>query len=102
MAYITMNHFKIKPEYADEYVKVWENARVRHQDVDGFLDFKFLREDTKSDEYVLFSSYALWESKEKFLAWTKSEQFRNSHKTGHANRDMYLEHPRLECYEVLI
>ena len=48
-----------------------------------------------------FSSYAVWESKEKFLAWTKSEHFRKSHATGVANREMYVEHPHLECFDVL-
>ena len=50
---------------------------------------------------MLFSSYAVWESKEKFLAWTKSEHFRKSHATGVANREMYVEHPHLECFDVL-
>lgn len=102
MKYVTMNRFKIKPEYADDYVKVWEDARVNPKDVDGFLEFKFFKLDSKPGEYVLFSSYALWESKEKFQAWTKSEHFRNSHKTGERNRDMYVEKPNLECFEVLI
>ena len=50
---------------------------------------------------MLFSSYAVWENKEKFLAWTKSEHFRKSHATGVANREMYVEHPHLECFDVL-
>lgn len=100
--YVTMNRFKIKPQYADDYVKVWQDAQVRTQDVDGFLEFKFFRLDAKTDDYVLFSSYALWESKEKFLAWTQSEHFKKSHRTGENNRDMYLEKPHLECFDVLI
>ena len=79
----------------------WKDAGVRTKDVDGFLEFKFFRLDSKEEGYVLFSSYAVWENKEKFLAWTKSEHFRKSHATGVANREMYVEHPHLECFDVL-
>lgn len=101
--YVTMNRFKIKKNFAKAYCKVWQEAGVRAKDVDGFLDFKFLQlEDEKEKDYVLFASYALWESKEKFLAWTKSEHFRQSHATGSANREMYVEKPQLECFDVLL
>lgn len=100
--YVTMNRFKIKKEYAEAYVKVWKDAGVRTKDVDGFVDFKFFRLDNDKLDYILFSSYALWESKEKFLAWTQSEAFRKSHATGPNNREMYVERPQLECFDVLI
>lgn len=98
--YVTMNRFKIKKQYADAYVQVWRDAGVRTKDVEGFVDFKFLRLDSDKEDYVLFSSYALWESKEKFEAWTKSENFRKSHATGPKNHEMYVERPHLECFEV--
>lgn len=100
--YVTMNRFKIKPEFADAYVEVWKKAEVDAKVMPGLLDFKFFKLDAKKDGYVLFSSYALWKSKEDFTNWTKSEHFRASHSTGMANRQMYLEHPELECFEVLI
>lgn len=100
--YVTMNRFKIKPEYADQYADIWRNAQVRAADVDGFLEFKFFRLDGREGDHVLFSSYALWENKEKFKAWTGSVHFKKSHQTGESNRHMYLEKPHLECFEVLI
>ncbi|PID66441.1 MAG: antibiotic biosynthesis monooxygenase [Gammaproteobacteria bacterium] len=101
--YVTMNHFKIKPEYAREYVQIWKDAQVRVEDVDGFLTFKFFRLDSDEEQdYVLFASYSEWESKEKFEAWTRSKHFVNSHKTGKKNRHMYIEHPMLKCFDVLI
>ena len=54
--YVTMNRFKIKPEFADAYIQVWKDAGVRTKDVDGFLEFKFFRLDSKEEGYVLFSS----------------------------------------------
>lgn len=100
--YVTMNRFKIKPEYAEDYVKVWEDAQVRVVDVDGFIEFKFFRLDENCGDHVLFSSYAVWESKEKFRTWTKSDHFKKSHSTGENNRHMYVEKPHLECFGVLI
>lgn len=99
--YITMNRFKIKPEFADAYVKVWEAADVAEKSMPGLLEFRFLKLDAKKD-YVLFSSYARWKTKEDFLAWTQSEHFRKSHSTGPKNREMYVERPELECFEVVI
>ncbi|UJF24446.1 antibiotic biosynthesis monooxygenase [Suttonella sp. R2A3] len=101
--YVTMNRFKIKPQYAEAYVDVWQEAQVRVADVDGFLEFKFFRLDSdKPSEYVLFSSYAVWENKDKFLAWTRSEHFKKSHRSGANNRHMYVEKPHLECFDALI
>ena len=61
--YVTMNRFKIKPEFADAYIQVWKDAGVRTKDVDGFLEFKFFRLDSKEEGYVLFSSYAVWKTR---------------------------------------
>ncbi|MEE4448611.1 antibiotic biosynthesis monooxygenase family protein [Serratia sp. C2(1)] len=101
--YVTMNRFKIKPEYADDYLKVWERVQSKLQvsDVAGFMEFKFFRMDSSKKEYVLFSSYAEWESKEKFMDWVHSEHFKNVHKTSGGNRHMYIDHPKLECFEVI-
>ena len=52
--YVTMNRFKIKPEFADAYIQVWKDAGVRTKDVDGFLEFKFFRLDSK--DCLLYTS----------------------------------------------
>lgn len=100
--YVTMNRFKIKPEFADAYVEVWKKADVAKKSMPGLKEFRFFRLDAQKEGYVLFSSYALWETKEDFLAWTKSEHFRKSHASGPENREMYVERPQLECFDVLI
>lgn len=101
--YVTMNRFKIKPEHADDYRKVWERVQAMLQvsDVVGFTKLNFFRMDTSEKEYVLFSSYAEWESKEDFINWVHSEHFKDVHKTSGGNRHMYIEHPKLECFEVI-
>ncbi|MDF7669757.1 antibiotic biosynthesis monooxygenase [Orbaceae bacterium ESL0721] len=99
--YVTMNRFKIKPEYADEYLKIWENSALNLSEVPGFIDFKFFQLDKNLDGYVLFSSYATWDSKASFKAWTQSDHFKKAH-SGNGDRNMYIEHPELECFEVLI
>ena len=99
--YVTMNRFKIKPEHADEYAAIWENSAFRLKDVPGFLDFKFFRLDKNLDGYVLFSSYAAWDNKTSFQEWTRSDHFKKAH-SGNNDRHMYIEHPQLECFDVLI
>lgn len=96
-----MNKFKIKKEFSPSYIEVWKDAKVRVDDVDGFIDFKFLKLDKESENYDIFASYALWENKEKFLTWMGSEHFKISHSTGPKNSEMYMEKPTLECFEII-
>ena len=41
-------------------------------------------------------------SKKDFDNWTKSESFRKAHKGAGSHRDIYLEHPQFEGFEVII
>ena len=108
MQYVTMNRFKIKPEHAKEYGELWKNHEsLKHMHrLPGFISFNFfqldseVKTDASGQKYVLFASYAAWESKEHFTNWVQSEHFAKAH----ANNDkhMYIERPELECFEVLI
>src|SRR6266481_2051361 len=50
--------------------------------------------------YTLYSSHAVWQSRAKFEAWTKSEAFRLAHRDAGQNKPLYLDHPQFEGFEV--
>jgi heme-degrading monooxygenase HmoA len=56
----------------------------------------------EAEDYTLYSSHSVWQSKRAFEAWTKSEEFRAAHaRAGNETTGpLYLEHPKFEGFEV--
>ena len=75
--FIAMNRFKIIPGNEDEFLEIWKNRETFLDEVPGFKQFNLLR-GPKTDEYSLFASHSIWESKQAFENWTKSEAFRKA------------------------
>ena len=99
--YIAMNRFKIKLGKEDQFEKIWKSRDSYLNKVEGFINFNLLRAAT-TDKYTLFASHSVWESSEHFKNWTKSESFRLAHKNAGSAKDIYLEHPEFEGFEVRI
>ena len=55
-----------------------------------------------TEEYVLYASHSVWQSKDAFEAWTKSEHFRKAHAQASAPKGTYLGHPDLELFDSVI
>ncbi|WP_243614677.1 antibiotic biosynthesis monooxygenase family protein [Shimia aestuarii] len=81
MSFIAMNRFKIRPGREADFEQIWKSRESRLKEMQGFREFRLLKGPTH-DDHTLYSSYALWDSKEDFEAWTKSEQFRAAHKNA--------------------
>ena len=101
MKFIAMNRFKIILGKEDDFENVWKTRETFLDDVNGFLSFNLLRGDS-TDEYTLYSSHSIWQSKEHFIAWTKSEAFRKAHKNAGENKPLYLGHPEFEGFNVVL
>ena len=100
--YIAMNRFRIKPGHEQDFIDIWKNRETYLDEVPGFISFNLLQGAT-NDEFTLFSSHAVWENKDDFEGWTKSEAFRKAHaNAGGARRDIYMGPPQLECFEAVI
>ncbi|WP_461519203.1 antibiotic biosynthesis monooxygenase family protein [Porticoccus sp.] len=70
--------------------------------VPGFKEFHLLR-GPSTEEYTLFASHSVWESREAFEDWTKSEAFRKAHaNAGGSRKDIYLGPPQFEGFEQVI
>ena len=99
--YIAMNRFKIKPEFAEDFKEVWRTRNSYLDAVSGFKEFHLLQGET-TEEFTLFASHALWESKEDFLAWTESDAFKKAHEGAGARRHMHVSHPNFEGFDVVL
>ena len=51
---------------------------------------------------VLYASHTIWETKDHFIAWTRSEHFRNAHKNAGSNKHLYAGPPHFEGFESVL
>ena len=94
--FIAMNRFKIN----DGFENVWRERDSKLEEVPGFVKFHLLKGSKDEDaNTTLYASHTLWESKDTFIAWTKSEHFRSTHKNAGNNGHIYAGHPNFEGFE---
>ena len=61
-------------------------------------EFNLMKGNTEED-YSLYASHSIWESREHFINWTKSEAFRLAHKNAGQHAEIYMGPPKLETFE---
>jgi heme-degrading monooxygenase HmoA len=96
--FIAMNRFKIIPGNEDDFLEVWKNRESFLDQVPGFKQFNLLKGPV-TDEYSLYASHSIWESKQAFEDWTKSEAFRKAHANVGDVKPVYLGKPEFEGFE---
>ena len=96
--YLTMNRFRVKPGQEDAFEQVWKTRETHLHEVPGFVAFHLMKGEAKED-HTLYASHTLWQSREAFEAWTRSEAFRAAHRGAGAHSDIYLGPPELEVFE---
>ena len=96
--FLALNRFKIVKGREEDFETIWRERDTHLQGVDGFKEFNLMK-GREEDNYSLYASHSVWESKEHFVDWTKSEAFRLAHKNAGKNADIYLGPPELETFE---
>ena len=96
-----MNRFKIVKGKEKEFENVWKNRDTHLDKVPGFKNFNLIKGDEK-EEFTLYASHSVWDSKEDFINWTKSEAFRLAHKNAAQHRDLYIGAPNFEGFEKVL
>jgi heme-degrading monooxygenase HmoA len=98
--FIAMNRFQVIRGDEQAFENIWLSRDTYLGGVPGFIEFHLLRGATE-EEHTLFSSHTVWRSREDFEAWTRSENFRQAHRSAGDNKPLYLGHPRFEGFEVI-
>ncbi|MCO5071830.1 MAG: antibiotic biosynthesis monooxygenase [Rhizobiaceae bacterium] len=100
--YIAMNRFKVQKGSEETFENIWKNRDSSLSEMQGFKEFHLLRGPVNEDEgYTLFASHTVWASREDFVAWTKSENFRAAHRNAGDNKGVYIGHPQFEGFSVV-
>ena len=99
--FIAMNRFKIVLGKEQEFEKVWRERDTHLNSVEGFKEFHLVKGET-NNEFSLYASHSIWNSKQDFINWTKSEAFKLAHKNAGQHKDLYLGAPNFEGFEVVI
>src|SRR5216683_2090121 len=79
MMFIAMNRFRVKRGSEEAFEQVWLSRDTQLTKVPGFVEFHLLK-GPEHEDYTLYSSHTVWQSKATFEAWTKSEAFRLAHR----------------------
>ncbi len=99
--FVAMNRFKIVKGKELEFENVWRNRDTHLANVTGFKEFNLIKGEKKK-EYSLYASHSIWNSKEDFWNWTKSEEFRLAHKDAGKYKDLYIGAPEFEGFEKVL
>lgn len=99
--FIAMNRFRSVRGREEEFVDMWRQRESYLDEAPGFREFHLLR-GPSFDDYTLFASHSVWESRASFEDWTRSESFRKAHARAGTARDVYLGPPQFEGFEAVI
>ena len=99
--FLAMNRFKIALGFEEGFEKVWRERDSYLSEVEGFVSFNLMKGKV-TEEFVLYASHSVWQSKEAFEAWTESEHFRKAHAQASAPKGTYLAHPDLELFDSVL
>lgn len=98
LMFVTMNRFSIEPQYWNDFEDRFRQRAGLIDKEPGFIRNAVLRpEKGFSEQHIVMT---LWESREAFEAWTKSDSFRQAHaKAGQTPKEWYAGPNKLEIFE---
>lgn len=99
--FIAMNRFRIARGKEEDFIEIWRQRESHLDEVPGFREFHLLQ-GPSADDHTLFASHSVWDSRQAFEDWTRSEAFRKAHAGAGARRDIYLGPPQLELFDAVI
>lgn len=96
--FVTMNRFTIDPEYWDDFEARFKARAGLVDNEPGFIRNAVLRpSEGMGNQHVVMT---MWESREAFEAWTRSEAFRKAHeKAGETPKTWFIAPTKLETFE---
>ncbi|HEY8836218.1 MAG TPA: antibiotic biosynthesis monooxygenase [Dehalococcoidia bacterium] len=95
--FVAMNNFKIAPGREADFERQWRERDSYLKDVPGVVQFSLLKGEDQG-EYV---SHTIWESRDAFVAWTRSPSFIAAHRQGSV-AGVVQGPPHLKIYDSII
>ncbi|MFG6116966.1 antibiotic biosynthesis monooxygenase family protein [Halobacillus sp. MO56] len=74
--YIVDSTVTVPEHKADELIEIYNNRSKSVDQADGFLSFQLLQNDKRAGELTVHME---WETKEAYLKWVRSEDFKRIH-----------------------
>jgi heme-degrading monooxygenase HmoA len=99
--FIAMNRFHVTKGKESEFERIWAGRDSHLNEFPGFKEFNLLR-GPEEEEYTLYASHTVWQSKQQFDEWIKSEAFRKAHANAGGTRDIYQGPPVFEGFESIL
>ncbi len=99
--FIAMNRFRIVKGREADFERIWATRDSHLDGVAGFMEFDLLR-GPEADDHTLYASHSVWQSREAFEDWTKSDAFRKAHAHAGSAKDIYQGHPMFEGFESVL
>lgn len=95
---LVANRIFIGPTHADAFERLFESRARLVDGMPGFIANQVLKPVTKGAPYVIET---WWETREHFVSWTKSEEFKAGHaRTETLPPEAFTSPTTLEIYEV--
>jgi heme-degrading monooxygenase HmoA len=99
--FIAMNRFRVACGRESDFEQTWRERESYLDDVPGFREFHLLRGATEA-QCTLYISHSVWDSRDSFENWTRSEAFRKAHSKARSPEGTLLVHPQFEGYEAVL
>lgn len=98
--FIAMNRFRVPKENAEAFEEMWLGRDSHLQGLEGFEGFHMLR-GPEQNGVILYASHTVWSSYDTFVAWTRSQQFRDAHKNAGQSKGLHEGHPQFEGFQAI-
>lgn len=93
------NRIFVSPEFAQQFEDNFHKRAGLVDDMPGFIYNQVLRPVKEGDPYIVLT---LWESREHFEGWTKSDAFVKGHaRSGSLPKEAFTGPNKLEVHEVI-
>lgn len=98
--YIVTSTVVVSPEKTNEVIGIYRKRSRRVDENEGFLSFKLIQNTKKKNELTVHME---WESKEAYMAWVKSQEFKEIHdmEKNYPDQELAGIVPTVRQYEVV-
>ena len=99
--FLAISRLKVESGKEKDFEITWKNREQSTDGIKGFKKFNLFK-GIVNKEFTLYIFHSEWNSENDFINWTKSDSFKLAHKDANTHKDIYLEPPNYEGFEVII